>query len=67
MFNVNGERETPKTFRERKKIERLNKWRDKALQGQIIRQTEEVRDESSWDWLQKGDLKKEREGLVTAA
>ena len=25
------------------------------------------RDESSWDWLRKGDLKKETEELITAA
>ena len=48
-------------------IERLNEWRGKALHGQILRQTEDVRDKLSWDWLRKGDLKKETEGLITAA
>ena len=33
----------------------------------ISRKTEDVRDKSSWDWQRKRDLKKETEGLITAA
>ena len=39
---------------------------DKPLQGQILRQTEQVKAKRSWDLLKKGDLKKEAEGLITA-
>ena len=49
---LNNVSEAPKAFREWKKIERLNEWRGKVLQGQILRQTENVGDKSSWDWLQ---------------
>ena len=36
------------------------------MHGQFIRQTD-VRGEASWDWLNKGDQKKETGGLITAA
>ena len=39
---------------------------DNFLHGQILRQTEQVKAKRSWDWLKKGDLKKETEGLITA-
>ena len=29
--------------------------------------TEDVKDEASWDWMMRGDLMKETEGLTTAA
>ena len=37
------------------------------MHGQLLRQTEEIRDDATWDWLRKGDLKKETEGMITAA
>ena len=27
----------------------------------------EIRDDATWDWLRKGDLKKETEGMIKAA
>ena len=54
-------------MKERKKSDRLEGWKNKALHGQFLRQTHDVRGEASWDWLNKGDLKKETEGLITAA
>lgn len=39
---------------------------DNFLHGQILRQTEQVKAKRSWDWLKKGDWKKETEGLITA-
>ena len=39
---------------------------DNFLHGQILRQTEQVKAKRSWDWLKKGDWKKEAEGLITA-
>ena len=39
---------------------------DKPLHCQILSETEQVKAKRSWDWLKKGDLKKEAEGLITA-
>ena len=36
----------------------------KSLHGQFFRRTEQDRDECSWEWLRKGKLKKETEGLL---
>ena len=46
---------------------RLQDWEEKALQGQYLRQTKEVRSEQSWVWLQNGDLKRETESVIVAA
>ena len=50
-----------------KKEKRLQDWEEKALHGQYLRQTKEVRSEQSWIWLQNGDLKRETESLIVAA
>ena len=50
-----------------KKEKRLKDWEEKALHGQHLRQTKEVRSEQSWVWLQNGDLKRETESLIVAA
>ena len=50
-----------------KKEKRLQDWEEKALHGQYLRQTKEVRSEQSWVWLQNGDLKRETESLIVAA
>ena len=42
-------------------------WKAKELHGQILRQTEDVKDEASRDWMMREDLKKDTEGLITAA
>lgn len=47
--------------------ERMSKFKNKALHGQFERATEQVRDPESWGWLKRGILKKETEGLLTAA
>ena len=39
----------------------------KPLHGQFPRQTEPVRGGKSWSWLERGELKKETEGLLMAA
>ena len=39
----------------------------KALHGQYLRQTKEVRNDQCWAWLQNGDLKRETESLIVAA
>ena len=57
---------TQKQLKEQKGLERAESWKNKPLHGQFLRQTEEIRDDATWDWLRKGDLKKETEGTITA-
>ena len=47
--------------------ERKQRYMDKPLHGQFFKNTEEVRDKTSWQWLKRGRLKKETEGLIMAA
>ena len=50
-----------------KKEKRLEKWEEKVLHGQYLRQTKEVRSDQCWTWLQNGDLKIETKTLIVAA
>ena len=45
----------------------MQDWKEKALHGQDLRQTKDLRSEKSWIWLQNGDLKREIENLIVAA
>ena len=56
-----------KQLKEKKRLERTEGWKNKPLHGQFLRQADEIRDDATWDWLRKGDLKKETEGMITAA
>ena len=44
-----------------KKEKRLEDWEEKVVHSQYFRQSKEVRSDQCWDWLQKGDLKRETE------
>ena len=59
--------EAASVLKKAKKEKRLQDWEEKALLGQYLRQTKEVRSEQSWVWLQNGDLKRETESLIVAA
>ena len=59
--------EAASVLKKAKKQKRLQDWEQKALHGQYLRQTKEVRIEQSWVWLQNGDLKSETESLIVAA
>ena len=49
-------------------VERRERWKEKSMNGQFIRQTKEIPDEdASWVWLRSGMLKRETESLITAA
>ena len=50
-----------------KKEKRFQDWEEKALHGQYLRQTKEVRSEQNWVWLQNWDLKREADSLIVAA
>ena len=45
----------------------INSYRRKALHGEFVRGTENIRDSESCNWLKRGTMKKEMEGLLTAA
>ena len=60
-------RVTAKDFKKRRREERRSELEEKALHGQIFRQTREIHDPESWGWLRDGELKKETEGLIMAA
>ncbi len=47
--------------------DKWEKYKNKELHGKFIRDTEEERDELTWEWLKKGVIKKETEGLIMAA
>ena len=57
--------EAASVLKRSKKEKRLEDWEEKALHGQYLRQTKEVR--SNWAWLKNGDLKRETESLIVAA
>ena len=59
--------ETASVLKKAKKEKRLQDWEEKALHGQYLRQTKEVRGAQSWVRLQNGDLKRETESLIVAA
>ena len=59
--------EAASVLKKAKKEKRLQDWEEKALHGQCLRQTKEVRSEQSWVWLQKEDLKRETEIVIVAA
>ena len=47
--------------------ERKERFQEKQLNGQFWRYTAEVRDKKTWEYLKKGRLKKETEGMIMAA
>ena len=50
-----------------KKENRLKEWKGKALHGQFVRETECHNESKKWEWLSKGELKRETESLIHAA
>ena len=43
-----------------RKEERHKRWREKSLHGKLIREINDINNESSWDWIRKGFLKKKQ-------
>ena len=54
MVAVAKEGQTQKQLKEQKGLERAEGWKNKPLHGQFLRQTEEIRDDATWDWFRKG-------------
>ena len=66
--NLVGSEGNVADFRKEVKTERIERWHQKALHGQYIRNTDGlVNKEDTSSWLRKGRLKKETEGLIVAA
>ena len=45
----------------------LRVWMPCEQHGQFFKATTDVREHHTWNWLCRGQLKKETEGLITAA
>ena len=59
--------EDPDRYREMIATQRKEEWENKQMQGQYLRQTKEIAQDGSWQWLMRGELKKETEGMLMAA
>ena len=55
-------------YKKAMQAERFKEWKEKALHGQFIHDTEAViHKEDTFHWIKSGNLKKETEGLLIAA
>ena len=55
-------------FKKQREKEQKEKWSEKPMHGQFIRETtEKVDKEKTWQWLSRGDLKVGTEALLCAA
>ena len=65
--NDGKEIESVTSYKARRKQERTTELKEKPLHGQHFKETEGTGNKESWTWLEKGQLKKETEGLIMAA
>ena len=61
------EEESLQYYERRRKDEKVNNWKDKALHGAFVQEISDEAGEESWRWLRNGFLKEETEGLILAA
>ena len=61
------EDENPQVYKERTSKFRMEDWQNKPMHGQFLRQTKDLSSNDTWQWLQRGELKKETEGTILAA
>ena len=59
--------EDPEMYKRRVQNQRKQEWESKPMQGQYLRQTQEIAQDGSWQWITRGELKKETEGMLMAA
>ena len=50
-----------------RRAENKAKWKEKVLCTQFLRQTESERNEKTWAWIRRRELKREAEYLIVAA
>ena len=61
------EDEDPKVYRKKTFKSRTEEWQSNPMHGQFLRQTKDLSSSDTWQWLQRGELKKETEGMMMAA
>ena len=61
------ENEHPKAYKEKTSKTRMERWQNKPMHGQFLRDTKNLASNNTWEWLQRGELKKETEGMIMAA
>ena len=61
------EDEYEKEYRERISKSQMEEWQRKPVYGQFLRQTKDLSRNDTYQWLQRGELKKETEGMIMAA
>ena len=59
--------ETAASFKQRRRTENTQGWKEMPLCGQFARQSEDQRNDETWTWLKEGKLKRETESLIIAA
>ena len=53
--------------RQERRKQYLIEWKEKALHGQFLRETDNTDDINRWEWLKRGQLKRDTESLFCAA
>ena len=53
--------------RQERMKQRLIEWKEKALDGQFLRETENNDDRNRREWLKRGELRRETESLLCVA
>ena len=61
------EDEDPKVYREKTSKSWMKEWQSKPMHGQFLRQTKDLSSNDTCHWLQRGELKKETDGMIMAA
>ena len=61
------ENEDPEIYKEETSKARMEGWKNKSMHGQFLRETKDLASSDTWQWLQRGELKKETEGMIMAA
>ena len=59
--------ETAASFKERRRTENTQGWKEMPLYGQFVRHSEDQGNDETWNWLKEEKLKGETESLIIAA
>ena len=64
---LNSEDEDPKVYKEKTSKSRIEEWQSKPMHGLFLRKTKDLSSNDTWQWLKRGELKKETDGMIMAA
>ena len=56
MMMIIENQETAASFKDRRRTENIQRWKEKPLCGQFARQSEDQRTDETWTWLKEGEL-----------